>query len=303
MLSLEVLREPRRRRLTAAWERAVRADVAGWISPLLAATTVELLAVWRHSEALHQLRRSYRSHPHRDIDIDVGGCAGRDGGGELLALLRRYREVALDPYWPSILAHLEADQARRGRIVVQHGVGHMLALLHPRVRWRPPFLDVAVAPGRAGGGGQAVVLGGSSVALVPSVFCLDRPRILLATADGRSPCLIVYPALRSVEDAVWVWAGERPPNRPALAALLGRTRARALDAIATTCSTTELAHRIGVSPATASHHAAALRSAGLVVSSRIGIAISHRLTALGVALLGRPHTPDAGLTRQVVTSC
>lgn len=71
-----------------------------------------------------------------------------------------------------------------------------------------------------------------------------------------------------------------------LASLLGRTRAHALEALADPCTTGELARRIGVSPATASHHATVLRAAGLISSHRDGVKIVHRLTAKGTTLLG-----------------
>ncbi|WP_067543171.1 ArsR/SmtB family transcription factor [Nocardia crassostreae] len=71
-----------------------------------------------------------------------------------------------------------------------------------------------------------------------------------------------------------------------LSALLGRTRAAVLEAIADGGSTTLLAQRLGVSPATASEHAAVLREAGLVASIRVRNSVHHNLTPLGVALLG-----------------
>lgn len=46
-------------------------------------------------------------------------------------------------------------------------------------------------------------------------------------------------------------------------------------------TTTELARRIGVSNATASAHASALRAAGLLTTTRTGRAVHHRRTALG----------------------
>jgi DNA-binding transcriptional ArsR family regulator len=72
-----------------------------------------------------------------------------------------------------------------------------------------------------------------------------------------------------------------------LGGLLGDTRARALGEIAgAACTTTELARRVGVSPATASHHASVLREAGLITSRRYGSTVLHRITARGAALLG-----------------
>jgi DNA-binding transcriptional ArsR family regulator len=274
LLSIEALRGRRSSPLTADWEQAVRSQVAGWVAPLLAMTSIDVLVAARRCG----------DQRHRQRLPGVGNCGGGGRGRpDLLALLRRYHAVAVEPYWPSILAHLEAERSRLSRAMAEHGVGQMLATLHPRVRWRPPFLDVD-AGGQPSDQSEPVVTGRASVALVPSAFCIDRPRVL--QSDERLPCLVIYPTVRSLEDATSVWVRELPRDHHALASLLGRTRACALEAIADTCSTTELAHRIGVSPATASHHAAALRSAGLVASHRNGIATRHRLTALGTALLG-----------------
>jgi DNA-binding transcriptional ArsR family regulator len=79
-------------------------------------------------------------------------------------------------------------------------------------------------------------------------------------------------------------AGQTAPG-DALAALLGFTRAAALAAIGTGCSTTELARRVGVSPAAASQHATVLRNAGLVASRREANTMMHSVTPLGSAVL------------------
>ncbi|WP_330262390.1 helix-turn-helix domain-containing protein [Streptomyces griseorubiginosus] len=67
--------------------------------------------------------------------------------------------------------------------------------------------------------------------------------------------------------------------------LLGATRAAVLRASATGSTTTEAAHRVGVTPTTASHHTAVLRDAGLITSHRHANTVLHTLTPLGVALL------------------
>ena len=58
------------------------------------------------------------------------------------------------------------------------------------------------------------------------------------------------------------------------------------------CGTTELARRLNISLATASHHAAVLRNAHLVTTRREGKAVLHTVTSLGIALLGRSPSPD-----------
>jgi len=78
-------------------------------------------------------------------------------------------------------------------------------------------------------------------------------------------------------------AGSAPAA--SLAALLGRTRAKAIRAIAAGCTTTELAWALGVAPATASEHATVLRNARLISTRRHRNAVLHTLTPLGAALL------------------
>ena len=61
-------------------------------------------------------------------------------------------------------------------------------------------------------------------------------------------------------------------------------------------TTGELARRIGISPATASHHATILREAGLVASERQGNQVLHQLSPAGADLLEADLT-DADLSR------
>lgn len=75
------------------------------------------------------------------------------------------------------------------------------------------------------------------------------------------------------------------PNRD-LSALIGRTRAAVLEAIADGGTTSTVAQRLGISAASASEHATVLREAGLVVSIRQRNHMHHSLTRLGADLLG-----------------
>ncbi|NUR59528.1 MAG: helix-turn-helix transcriptional regulator [Catenulispora sp.] len=58
-----------------------------------------------------------------------------------------------------------------------------------------------------------------------------------------------------------------------------------LQALAEERTTGKLAHDLGISPASASQHASALREAGLIVTRREGKAAWHECTALGAELL------------------
>jgi DNA-binding transcriptional ArsR family regulator len=71
-----------------------------------------------------------------------------------------------------------------------------------------------------------------------------------------------------------------------LATLIGPARARALRAIGQgSCTTTQLAERLGITPPSASAHATALRTAGAITTEREGRQVRHALTPLGHGLM------------------
>ncbi|MFJ3789407.1 ArsR/SmtB family transcription factor [Kitasatospora sp. NPDC090091] len=82
---------------------------------------------------------------------------------------------------------------------------------------------------------------------------------------------------------VWHTATTAPPA--ALADLLGRTRARILTLLAEPASTTELAHRLDVTPGTVSQHLGVLHRAGLVTRARHGHLVLYLRSRLGDQLL------------------
>lgn len=186
-----------------------------------------------------------------------------------------------------------------GRILGAHGVARLLDSLHLKIRWRPPFFELDVPPAHpaAGRPEQVHIVRGRPLVLAPSVFYLDRPWVLSNVADPTAPDLLVYPILHSLDDAVGLWSGGAPPERREPALLLGATRADALKAIAETCTTTELARRLGVSPATASHHIGLLREAKLITSIRDGNAVRqppHRPPCRAARRHPPPPPSDAG---------
>ena len=111
--------------------------------------------------------------------------------------------------------------------------------------------------------------------LLPS-YLLAQP-VFADVGDG--PLMIGYPIERNRQELT----GRRP-----LADLLGRTRAAVLGAVNGGRNTTDLAQTVGTSIASASEHAAVLRSAGLISTHRTGPAVLHSLTPLGESLLRRP---------------
>lgn len=209
----------------------------------------------------------------------------------LAAALRDCHRVAVAPYWGRIHQYLDGEVARRGRLMVQGGVGALLDNLRPMAVWQPPVLEF---PGYRPlvHSGTDLHLAGRSLVLAPSMFCGPVPQ-LFAGPQGDT-VVVVYPCLTSPVDAAALWAPSTDTRRvdapvpPALSALIGRTRAVVLCVIADhpACTTTQLAQRAGISPASASEHATTLRSAGLTTLTRERKAALHTLTHLGLTLLG-----------------
>ncbi len=213
---------------------------------------------------------------------------------ELSRTLAGYYSTALATHWPRVRAHLDAQAGAYARVLAKRGVDGFLSTLHPSVRWSPPTL-VINRPGPP----NDLMARGRGLAIVPVVFaqCVDVFHSVFRPDD---PIVVMVPALRCLADAQAIWVAGRLPTSRALAALLGDTRAAALAVISGSCTTTELARQLGISPATASHHATVLRSAGLVMTQRLGSAVLHTPTPLGTQLLNgqaagpAPAAPGAG---------
>lgn len=124
---------------------------------------------------------------------------------------------------------------------------------------------------------EVLHLGGRGLRLVPSYFCQGTP---MSLADPDLPPVLIYPI---DQDLHWSHTGTTEPR--ALDALLGRTRAAVLREIDIGATTTHLARRLRISPASASRHTTVLRDAGLVTTHRHGPAVLHTITWLGRRLL------------------
>ncbi|MEE1788618.1 winged helix-turn-helix domain-containing protein [Streptomyces sp. SP17BM10] len=182
--------------------------------------------------------------------------------------------------WPRLRTGFDTDLAWRARVQREHGLRGMLAGLHPGSRWRgsvleiPAEREVDVRPGGAG------------LVLMPSAQWTGGP------LAGPYPLgtLLVYPAVTPLP----LLAGPAPHGRAQdgreaqddpIAALLGRTRAAVLRLADREPTTSQLAAELGISLASASEHARALRRAGLVTTVRSGRAVRHSRTGLGHRLL------------------
>jgi DNA-binding transcriptional ArsR family regulator len=123
-----------------------------------------------------------------------------------------------------------------------------------------------------------IELAGRGLVLMPSVFTSTRPAVI-----DRAPWqpTLVYPA----RGIATLWE-DAAPAADGMSRLLGATRAAVIANLDAPRSTTELARRLSISPATASHHLAALREAGVVTSRREGRTVLYVRTPVGEALAG-----------------
>ncbi len=186
-------------------------------------------------------------------------------------LLRRAQHAAFDtalgPVWPLVQDLHRTEFTRHALAVAEHGVGSALTALVPGTRLHEDVweLDAPFA--------RHIALKGRGLVLRPTFHWTGHP--LIADLPGE-PLHLTSVSYTQSEICIRDGAG-----------VLGRTRLVALLLLAEEHTTTLLARRLGVSNATASAHAAALRGAGLITTVRAGKAVLHRRTALGSLLVRR----------------
>ncbi|MQS10899.1 winged helix-turn-helix transcriptional regulator [Streptomyces kaniharaensis] len=231
-----------------------------------------------------------RATPAERVRRDLDRLRARRGGGlgprlralyadpatglvRLTEAVEAYWDVALAPYWARIRALLDADVLHRARRAAEHGTASVLNDLHAEVRWAAGALRLDRRPR-----GLDRRTAGSGLLLIPSAF--TGPGLFTRVAPPDPPQL-AYPA-RGIGT---LWAARPGPSSDALAAVLGRSRTLLLIELAAPASTTELAHRTGLSPSAVSQYLTALRDAGLVSAHRAGRSVLYARTAAAEAVL------------------
>ncbi len=210
---------------------------------------------------------------------DRGGEPVPTGADDLLADPGRTRarvadalesvwETLVAPHWSTLRDLLEADIAHHGRLLTERGLEYVLPVLHPAIRWTGDA--VVIAKGHR----QTRALAGAGLLLLPSAFVW--PALAVVADEPQQPAL-VYPA-RGVAE---LWQPSTSDATEGLARLLGRTRAILLASLREPASTTTLARRHGLAPATVSQHLATMRDAGLVSPRRHRHSVLYQSTDLG----------------------
>ena len=220
-----------------------------------------------------------RPHPLESVALNAlrdGQSSGRDA---LAARIAAFHQSALAQYWPTIDDQLAAEEARLAGRLAAGGLGSLAAAVGPALRWDGETLELPSA-----GATRTCVtskrLEGRSLVVVPSFFALE-PSVYWSL-EGAQPVLLIVPI--GLIDARSL---PRDPRTPQVGGeLLGRTRAAVLEAVVRESrGTTELSVELGIAISGASQHAAVLRRAGLITTTRDGGRVLHRATELGEMLL------------------
>ncbi|MFJ6379367.1 ArsR family transcriptional regulator [Kitasatospora sp. NPDC092039] len=230
------------------------------------------------------LRQALRYAEEPDAPPGAAEVPERPGAGVDACLLEAW-QLAVAPFWQHLHAYLVAECEARGRAVMAGGVELLLSTAHPRMTWRAPVLEVP------GGPDQDIRLGGRGLVLTPSVFLNHRPGVAIDAEGPDEQVVLVFAAPPHALKGAQLWQERDRSTRP-LGALVGQTRAAALRALRASCTTSQLADRLGISAASASQHAAVLRQTGLITTRRVRNTVLHSVTPLGMALLdGGPVRP------------
>ncbi|MDQ8702924.1 winged helix-turn-helix domain-containing protein [Streptomyces sp. LHD-70] len=289
VLSMQQLHEPRPEPLLDAWRRrACRRGRSAQriLAPLMPKRGYfpDFLTPAAAAGGLEEGIDAVLSTPRRQLRAEVGMLADANAlpswarslaDGETGTLrrfggaLRQYHASVLGPAWPDIAARVERDRLHRSGTHSRGDTHAMLRTFAPMLSWQPPVLCADYPVDRD------VHLEGRGLLLVPSYFCRRTPVALLN--ETLLPVL-VYPARAPRQQQ------QLTPCRR-LAPLLGHTRAAVLQTLQEPCTTSELAQFAGVSLSSASEHAAVLRHAGLISSTRERHRVRHTLTPLGMDLL------------------
>ncbi|MEU6383284.1 helix-turn-helix domain-containing protein [Streptomyces bauhiniae] len=207
----------------------------------------------------------------RRVPAHLARLPERESRTELVSVLRAYHRAVIEPHEEWMHEGVHTERVRLARHSLDGGTEGLLGGLGPTVRWRHPRLEIGTYPTE-----HDIRLQGRGLLLIPSYFCWKGP---VSLADPALPPVLAYSL------------HHEPPRptagSPSLEILLGRARAKVLRATAAGATTTEAAHRAGVTPATATHHTTALRDAGLITSHRHGNSVIHTLTLLGATMLSR----------------
>ncbi|UBU16558.1 DUF5937 family protein [Nonomuraea gerenzanensis] len=293
--SLRTLQQPARQSIHLPWLKAVRPRLAGldlselfalvpptgyladFITPPPDTPMPDFAAELDRVRGTDPARAREEAAKVRGTDPAAIERFTADPGAGVLRVadaLETYWEACLAEFWPRVYALLERDVMGRSRQLAQGGARRLFAGLDPAVRWTGDTLIIDRPWCEAGG------LHGDGLLLVPSAFYW--PSVAVMTAPYQS--MLVYP----VQGVGTLWEQGPPPAPGALAALIGRSRAAILLALAEPATTSALATRMALTPGAVSQHLGVLSGGGLAVGMRLGKQVVYRRTLAGDMLAAGP---------------
>lgn len=192
--------------------------------------------------------------------------------------LRLAYERLIAPHWGRIRAVLDADIAYRARQLAVGGAETLFGDLHHDLLWRDGRL---ILTGERWSADTAVSRGPGGLVLMPVV--LGSPYVLIKKRTS-TQTTVRYPA----RGAATLWTAGTHAANGSTVRLLGRARARLLEALRSPATTAELARALGVTSSAVSQHLGVLRDSGLVARERAGRSVVYLATDLGMRLLAPP---------------
>lgn len=293
-LSLRTFRQPGRFPLQLRWLQLTEQARAGLDSEMLLALTNDDMwspdfltprpwsPLTRFDDELAVLARTPLdvvradiAEVHRDRETRPRALRGRPDRvlARIVEAMAAYWTACFEPWWPRMRAVLEADIVHRGRTIARAGLAAMFADLSPRIR----LVDDVVVVEMTTKVGYRRTTAGEGLTLAPTFFT----RNVTAPISVDEPPLIMYPG----RGAGTLWANDRPATPDALVGVLGAVRTGLLVLLEAPASSTELAVRLGVTPAAVNQHLRALRAAGLLTSARHGRSVLYLRSEIGEQLV------------------
>lgn len=216
-------------------------------------------------------RMQARRHPTSDLAVLAGGGDRAEVVRDTIAdELEMVWHRAVCPAWARLESILEGDIQLRATRLAAGGPARIFADL------RGLQLDTWHVTVKSARDGRCVRVE-RELLLVPSV--LGSPDVF-AVLDSPWPVSLYYPA----RGAAGLWESQGIAG-DWLETLAGRTRARVLHAVRRPATTTQIAARLRIAPATASQHLQRLRRAGLIQPTRVGTRVMYGLTGRGRRLV------------------
>ncbi|AEV83055.1 MarR family transcriptional regulator [Actinoplanes sp. SE50] len=224
------------------------------------------------------LERTFRPHDREVPPLLAELAADPEAMLDRIArALAGYWDRCLAPrWWPRARSVLEADLIYRARMLAEGGADALFADLSHRLYWEDGVLTIRW-DGPLEIARDRVDVNGRGLVLLPT--CFARGAITAIDPDLRP--VIIYRArgLGTMTESL-----RPPPAFPALRRLLGEPRARLLLMLDEPASTTELAHRLAVTPGAVSQHLRVLYESRLVDRARHGRVVLYFRSALGDSL-------------------